>query len=476
MEDETTTTITSSDLFALDVPQGATFGIALAASRTAEQAVGREAALVALANALADPDGHVADPSFGTLASQLVAERAQADRAFVPRTEAAPWKSWCVEAEDGALSQMENAMRLPSAVRGALMPDAHRGYGLPIGGVLATEGTVVPYAVGVDIACRMKLTVLDLDPKSLRGSRERYEKTLLRETAFGTGVVLNAKDRLDHEVLDADRWSELPLLRSLREKATGQLGTSGSGNHFVEFGELTLERPDLGLDAGTYLAVMSHSGSRGPGAMIASHFTKLARAAHPDLPDELSHLAWLDLDTDDGRAYWHAMELMGEFASASHWVIHERIRTALGSKVLAGVENHHNYAWKEIHDGREVVVHRKGATPAGEGVLGVIPGSMASPAFVVRGRGSEASLRSASHGAGRVMSRTAAKERFTWKDVRPVLEAANVTLLSAGIDENPGVYKDIHEVMAQQADLVDIVARFDPRIVRMADAGERPED
>jgi tRNA-splicing ligase RtcB len=356
------------------------------------------------------------------------------------------------------------------------MPDAHLGYGLPIGGVLATEGTVIPYAVGVDIACRMKLTVLDIDPKTLRGSKERYEKILMRETAFGTGAVLNGRDRLDHEVLDADRWTTMQLLRNLREKATGQLGTSGSGNHFVEFGELTLEHPELGLEPGTYLAVMSHSGSRGPGAMVANYFSKRARELHPTLPPELAHLAWLDMDSDDGREYWYAMNLMGEFASASHWVIHERIRKALGAKVLAGVENHHNFAWLEEHDGRELVVHRKGATPAGAGVLGVIPGSMATPAFVVRGTGSEASLQSASHGAGRVMSRTAAKTRFTWKDVRPLLEEANVTLLSAGIDENPGVYKDIHEVMAQQSDLVDVVARFDPRIVRMADGGERPED
>ena len=144
--------------------------------------------------------------------------------------------------------------------------------------------------------------------------------------------------------------------------------------------------------------------------------------------------------------------------------------------MLAGVENHHNFAWNERHGGREVIVHRKGATPAGAGVLGVIPGSMATPGFVVRGRGSVASLASASHGAGRVMSRTAARQHFTWKQVQPLLDQAGVKLLSAGIDENPLVYKDIHEVMAAQTDLVDVVARFDPRIVRMADAGEKPED
>lgn len=470
---QTDTTINSTDLMAAGLKPGPMFGVALAAAQGAAEALGRDQALARVTAVIAEPLAAVADPYFGTLAAALVDQEARAAlheaQAFVERDEPAQFASWCADAEDGALDQMRNSMRLPSAVRGALMPDAHRGYGLPIGGVLATEGTVIPYAVGVDIACRMKLTVLDIDPRTLRGSRERYEKTLLRETAFGTGCVLTARDRLDHGVLDVDRWTEFQLLRSLREKATGQLGTSGSGNHFVEFGVLTLDQPDLGLESGTYVALMSHSGSRGPGAMIANHFSKRARELHPDLPAELAHLAWLDMDSDDGREYWYAMNLMGEFASASHWVIHERVRKALGAKAIAGVENHHNFAWLEEHDGRELVVHRKGATPAGAGVLGVIPGSMATPAFVVRGTGNEASLQSASHGAGRLMSRTAAKQRFTWKEVRPLLEEANVTLLSAGIDENPGAYKDIHEVMAQQADLVDVVARFDPRIVRMAD-------
>ena len=170
------------------------------------------------------------------------------------------------------------------------------------------------------------------------------------------------------------------------------------------------------------------------------------------------------------------MTLMGEFAAASHEVIHARLARHLRAGVLAGVENHHNFAWRERHDGRDVVVHRKGATPAGPGVLGVIPGSMATPGFVVRGRGEPASLDSASHGAGRVMSRSAARRRFTWDAVRPLLDAAACACWPAGIDENPLVYKDIVQVLAAQADLVEVVARFDPRIVRMADAGERPED
>jgi tRNA-splicing ligase RtcB len=194
------------------------------------------------------------------------------------------------------------------------------------------------------------------------------------------------------------------------------------------------------------------------------------------LPPEVKYLAWLDLSSEPGQEYFAAMELMGKYAAANHALIHQKIAKNIGARVLAGVENHHNFAWRERHGGRDVIVHRKGATPAGVGVMGVIPGSMASPGFVVRGRGVAESLESASHGAGRRMSRKAATEKFRWSQIKPLLEQAGVQLLSAGIDENPHAYKDINEVMSQQRDLVDVVARFDPKIVRMADAGERPED
>jgi tRNA-splicing ligase RtcB len=182
------------------------------------------------------------------------------------------------------------------------------------------------------------------------------------------------------------------------------------------------------------------------------------------------------MGSEPGQEYFAAMNLMGQYAAANHALIHSKIARNIGGKILAGVENHHNFAWKEVHNGRDVIVHRKGATPAGAGVMGVIPGSMASPGFVVRGRGVAESLESASHGAGRRMSRTAATQQFRWSQIKPLLEQAGVQLLSAGIDENPHAYKDIISVMAQQRDLVDVVARFDPKIVRMADAGERPED
>ena len=174
------------------------------------------------------------------------------------------------------------------------------------------------------------------------------------------------------------------------------------------------------------------------------------------------------------------MELMGLYAAANHALIHRHIARKLGSAVRAGVENHHNFAWKERHviDGteREVIVHRKGATPAGEGVLGVIPGSMATPGFVVRGRGNNEALGSASHGAGRVMSRSKALQTLTWSAANKMLAERGVTLLSASLDEVPMVYKDIHEVMAAQTDLVETLGRFEPRLVKMCPGGERAED
>jgi tRNA-splicing ligase RtcB len=170
------------------------------------------------------------------------------------------------------------------------------------------------------------------------------------------------------------------------------------------------------------------------------------------------------------------MELMGRYAAANHELIHHHVARFLKAKVLLDIENHHNFAWRESHFGEDVVVHRKGATPAGEGVLGIIPGSMATPGYVCRGKGNPESMNSASHGAGRAMSRTATRHSFTWNQARKFLKERDVVLISAGLDEVPMGYKDIAKVMAAQSDLVDIVARFDPRLVRMASEGERPED
>lgn len=385
----------------------------------------------------------------------------------------APYAQWGEDLDPKSAAQMQTALRLPIAVRGALMPDAHVGYGLPIGGVLAAENAVIPYAVGVDIACRMKMTVYDLPVETIDERAGWLQDAILAETRFGVGASF--KHKREHSVLDKD-WHVSPVTARNKDKAWAQLGTSGSGNHFVEFGELEVLDPDAGLAPGRYLALLSHSGSRGTGAQVCKHYSDLAKARHPELPAEARHLAWLDLDSHEGQEYWCAMELMGEYAAANHACIHRHIAAFLGARVLLDVENHHNFAWKEVHDGRQVVVHRKGATPASQGVLGIIPGSMATPGFLVRGRGVDASLHSAAHGAGRVMSRSAARRQLKWRDAKGLLEYRKVTLMSAGLDEAPMVYKDIHEVMRAQSDLVDTLARFDPRIVRMAQDGERPED
>ncbi len=394
-------------------------------------------------------------------------------RAAVPEGKPAPWRQWGADVDPNAVAQMEAACRLPVAVRGALMPDAHVGYGLPIGGVLAARNAVIPYAVGVDIACRMKLTAFDLPLSLLEDDGARLREALSAETRFGVGATF--KERRQHPVMDRD-WSVSPVTRALKDKAWAQLGTSGSGNHFVEFGVLELDAPLNGLEPGKRLALLSHSGSRGTGAQVCDHYSALAKKLRRELPEEMARLAWLELDTQEGREYWDAMQLMGAYASANHELIHRAIAERLGARVVMDIENHHNFAWIETHGGERVVVHRKGATPAGKGTLGIIPGSMASPCCVVRGRGCRESLESAAHGAGRAVSRSQAVKRFRWRDAEALLRERGVTVISAGLDEVPMVYKDIHAVMEAQADLVETVAVFHPRLVKMAPAGEKPED
>lgn len=449
---------------------------AIAAIKSASRAGLKKPALRRLLKDLLENPGLFAsDEHFAELAAS-VAEHRDVAAAYVPRREKAPYRQWGHDIDPEAVRQMENACSLPVAAVGALMPDAHVGYGLPIGGVLATRNSVIPYAVGVDIACRMKMTVLDLPVGSLSGARDKLRKALEGETRFGIGSAF--RDRRHHDVLDDD-WSISPVTKRLKDRAWSQLGTSGSGNHFVEYGELEVSADGgeaLGVPAGLYLALLSHSGSRGVGANVADHYSKLAMDLHPELPKELKHLSWLDLGNEAGQEYWQAMQLMGRYAAANHACIHHHLAKTLGVKVLAGVENHHNFAWEEEHHGERLIVHRKGATPAGEGDLGIIPGTMADPAYLVRGRGHPASLDSSSHGAGRVMSRTRAKQSFTWSSTRKLLEERGVELLSAGLDEAPMAYRDIDKVMAAQRDLVEPLARFQPRIVKMAPPGERPED
>ncbi|MDO4245069.1 MAG: RtcB family protein [Deinococcus sp.] len=449
-------------------------GLALSAANLREDAgVSRNDILDELRSVQGYPEQYAGGGVYAELAAHLLEQRAkqQGQQSAKLRAAPLPYRIWGEDLiEPGAHAQMDVAMRLPISRAGALMPDAHVGYGLPIGGVLATENAVIPYGVGVDIGCSMMLSILPIGAQNL--STEEARSLLLKHTRFGAGVAFDKRERLDHPVLHEDTWKEQPLLRHLYDKAASQIGTSGSGNHFVEFGTFTLAQPLEDVPAGEYLAVLSHSGSRGFGAQVAGHFTNVAQRLWPTLDKEAQKLAWLPLDGEDGQAYWQAMNLAGRYALANHDQIHQRLARALGVKPLLRAQNSHNLAWKQQVEGRELIVHRKGATPAEAGQLGLIPGSMADPGYLVRGRGNAEALASASHGAGRQLGRKAAERSLAKKDVQKYLQERGVTLIGGGIDEAPQAYKRIEEVIARQSDLVDVLGEFHPRVVRMDTGSE----
>ncbi len=454
--------------------EGKVIGIAKEiGNKLIENGMERDAVLAKLNAVRNDPDNFLADPVFSDLARECIRlkQKAETMQHHKLRDHPLPYPIWGREhIDEGSLAQMDNAMRLPVSVAGALMPDAHVGYGLPIGGVLATDNTVIPYAVGVDIACRMRLSLYEVSPILLEQKKDMFENALWEETAFGIGAEWKGSRRAEHQVLDDPAWEATRFLQSLKDNAVKQLGTSGTGNHFVEWGAFRLHEPLFGLQPGEYLALLSHSGSRSVGFKIADRYSKIAMELHPELDKSVRHLAWLSLDSEEGLEYWLSMELAGRFASANHYVIHHRVAKAVGLKEIAVVENHHNFAWREkLPDGREVIVHRKGATPAGAGVLGVIPGSMGDAGYVVRGKGVSESLNSASHGAGRQLSRKAALSTISKRERDEYLKARGITLLGGGLDESPQAYKPIDEIIAAQHDLIEVVGKFTPRIVRMAD-------
>ncbi|HEY0655443.1 MAG TPA: RtcB family protein [Chryseosolibacter sp.] len=456
--------ITGNDLKQIGFKESKALGLALELVGKHYKDVSFDNKLALLKQILDNPSSFLNDGMLAPLATALLKP---ADETIALNVDGKSYQIYGAEAiEQGALQQMETAMRLPVTVAGALMPDAHQGYGLPIGGVLATQNAVIPYGVGVDIGCRMCMTIYDLPTNQLEGRREDFKKMLLNNTKFGQDTFKKPKD---HEIFERKEFSELGIVREMKDRAWQQIGSSGGGNHFVEFGIVEITSPinEYNLAPGHYVALLSHSGSRGLGANIARHYTKVAMDKCK-LPQEAKHLAWLDLDTEEGQEYWLAMNLAGDYASACHHQIHERIAIGLRETPLAMIENHHNFAWKEKDaNGNELIVHRKGATPAGKDVLGIIPGSMATPGFIVRGKGLAASINSASHGAGRTMSRTKAKQTILQGHVNKFLKQAGVELLGSGLDEAPMAYKDIHQVMSHQKDLVDVLGSFMPKIVRM---------
>ncbi|MEM7373951.1 MAG: RtcB family protein [Bacteroidota bacterium] len=432
---------------------------------------GRQAKLGLLQSVLQNPERFYKHEILSEVAKSLQPEEADPNGPDYPdlNETALPYKIYGEAGiEAGALKQMEIAARLPVAKAAALMPDAHQGYGLPIGGVLATQNAIIPYAVGVDIGCRMCLTVYDLKEAHLTRYKHSLKEALMEHTYFGAGKGPDTP--MDDEVLDRELFREIAILKHLHGKAVKQIGSSGGGNHFVEYGLVKIMDPDneWNVPPKTYLGILSHSGSRGLGAGVANYYTKLAMDKNR-LPREAKQLAWLDMDSEAGQEYWLAMNLAGEYASACHHHIHHRLSKAMGEKPMFMVENHHNFAWKEtLEDGTKVIVHRKGATPAGKGVLGIIPGSMTAPGYIVRGKGAARSINSASHGAGRLMSRTKAKNSLTHHYVKKYLREHQLTLMGGGLDEAPMAYKNIDEVMAYQRDLVDVIGSFTPKIVRMA--------
>jgi tRNA-splicing ligase RtcB len=467
--------INGNDLIALGYKEDYSLGVALKINKkrlgyTKEQMLGY------FKMVLENPEDYLSHEIFNPLAELLLQKETVEE--IIPLVENSfPYITYGQEnIEQGAKDQMDIAMQLPISVAGALMPDAHQGYGLPIGGVLATKNAVIPYGVGVDIGCRMALSIFDLPETYISTQHDLLKKIVLENTKFGAGHGFLKHERTDHAVMDHPAFESNSFIKNLKDKAWSQLGTSGGGNHFVEFGHIEFKDDDAatGINKGKYLALLTHSGSRGLGATIAGHYTKIAKELCK-LPYKAQNLAYLDLDSAEGQEYWLAMNLAGDYASACHRVIHAKIKKALGAPLLAKVENHHNFAWKELYNNEEVIVHRKGATPASKDVMGIIPGSMATPGFLVRGKGEELAINSASHGAGRLMSRTQAIKTLRKNDLKAMLSDHGVTLLGAGMDEAPMAYKDIHTVMSAQKGLVDIVAAFYPKIVRMASDGSRED-
>lgn len=466
--------IQGKELRAIGYPEGPVISIAMNVMEKNYKHHKKEEAMEILKSVLAAPVEYKNDAVLALIAEQLMPkETAEGAEISLNQTGIQFNVFGAEHIEQGAMHQMYMAAKLPVAVAGALMPDAHAGYGLPIGGVLATQDAVIPYGVGVDIGCRMCLSVFDIDPKELVQKEAFFTREIHEATLFGSGAQF--KQASEHEVMDDKAFFELPLLKNLHGRAWKQLGTSGSGNHFVEFGVVDIAKKDevLGIEAGVYLGLLSHSGSRALGANIANYYTKIAKQKRR-LPGESNNLAWLRLDEEEGIEYWMAMNLAGEYASACHHIIHDKISKQLGRKPLKRVENHHNFAWKETWEGNEVIVHRKGATPAGKGILGIIPGSMTADGFIVKGKGETAAVNSASHGAGRLMSRTKAMQSITHAALKNELARHGVKLLGGGLDEAPFAYKDINLVMQSQKQLVDVVGKFTPKIVKMDGTAPKP--
>ena len=407
-----------------------------------------------------------------------------------------PIKSWCNEPEEGAIEQARNLSKLPFIFKQVcLMPDTHQGYGMPIGGVIATKGVVIPNAVGVDIGCGMcavktsikyENVTADMLKKLLDGSKE-YKGGIRSNVPVG----FNHHKKAQEEFLMPDIGSptnrtcdyleilekKYPIVHQEYNSALKQLGTLGGGNHFIEI--------QKGSDG--YIWIMIHSGSRNLGYKVAKHYNKLAQELckkwYSNIPEYKGQdgLAFLPLDSSEGQRYLLEMQYCLEFARASRTLMMKNILQIMINQGwfdndFQGLQEtrnsfiniHHNFAQLENHFGQNVVVHRKGATSAKEGQIGIIPGSQGTASYIVKGKGNIESFKSCSHGAGRKMSRKKAREILDLEEEKKKLDDMGVLHAirhKSNLDEASSAYKNIDVVMKEQKDLVDIVVKLQPLAV-----------
>ena len=421
-----------------------------------------------------DPDGRIerpgqrSMPAWCTFREAARAERMRrgadaAANAIALQPQPAAFRSSPLEVlgqhEEATLAQMRNCMAVGNVVGGVICADGHLGYAQPVGGVIAYEGQISISGVGFDIACGNMAVRLDTPYAAIADRVGPILKDIARTISFGVGRT--NEERVEHALFDdADAWRKSDM-GSYRQKAAAQLGTVGSGNHYV----------DLMRDEKNFVWIGVHFGSRGLGHTSATRYLKAAGGKDgmhvpPAVIDEASEL---------GRRYIAAMELAGRYAYAGReWVV-ERVRRIVGGVVTDTVHNHHNYAWRETHNGRALWVVRKGATPAFPGQRGFVGGSMGDDAVIIEGVDgprSRATLYSTVHGAGRLFGRNEAKRRFTRAQMEGWLKERAVALIGADLDESPMAYRRLPEVLAHHAGTVKVLHRLRPFAVAMAGAGE----
>lgn len=350
--------------------------------------------------------------------------------------------------EGAALSQFYDAMKQDFVVRGALMPDAHAGYALPIGAVVATDGVVVPSWVGYDIGCGMCAVPTTFSPEAIRVKAQDIFDHIYRDVPVGFAHNKTSGFYVyDGDVSDFVRTELLD-----KGAPNNQVGTLGGGNHFIEIGE----------DESGVVWIITHTGSRNVGHKIASHYMKLAS---PDGKAREWHYGF-DVDSDNGKDYIKDLRFGLDFALANRLNIIQRVAAVLQAHIDGGViyqdliNRNHNHA--EFKDG--LWIHRKGATHAEQGMMGVIPGNMRDGSFIVRGKGNPESLFSSSHGAGRVLGRKAAKEALLLGEFIDTMDGVTARVGEATLDEAPMAYKDIFQVMREQSDLVEVLHHVKPII------------